>query len=331
MEMDVRSVVHALPHTAAAENSAAQPGCAADDPMIFGWRVHCRQPFPLLSHWNGQDTSPPISIVFGPLPSLDAPPVYSADVIDLYARGDILIRPMDGPRMLVETGGRITIEPGGSTDAELHTWLFNVAIAAVCHHRNRPPLHGAVVGIGGRAVVLAGNSGHGKSTTTWAMLQRGHRLLSDDLAVIDPDTMMVRSAFPAVKLWSAAAPSLPFDPRLRSLSGKDKFFVPMPGQFQSTPLPLGMIVALRKDPGISRPSVHRVPPPVAAAQLQSHVWGRRIGVTLDGARTAFALTAALARTVPFFVLRRPDDIAGLDGICAIIEELTETAAAETKA
>lgn len=297
--------------------------------MIFGWRIRSRRAFPLLPSWDGQDTTSPITVAYGSVPPPGGTPVYSTNLADLHAGGRIVFRPVAGPRILVESGSRIIVEPGGYTDTELQTWLFNMAIASVCHHRGRPPLHGAVVDIGGRAVVLAGNSGNGKSTTTWAMLQRGHRLMSDDLAVIDPDTMMVRPAFSSVKLWTAAAPGLSFDPRLQSLSHKDKFFVPVPDRFQAAPLPLGLVIALQKDPGISRPSVHRVPPTIAAAQLQSHVLGRRIGVALDGARTAFNLTVAIARAVPFFVLHRPDDMNSLGDICATIEKLTETAAQES--
>ncbi|MQP68257.1 hypothetical protein GE253_23335 [Niveispirillum sp. SYP-B3756] len=300
----------------------------ADDPMIFGWRIRSRRPLPLLPDWDGQDTTSPITVAYGSVPFPGGVPVYSTDHADLHSGGRVVFRPVAGPRILVESGSQIIVEPGGYTDTELQSWLFNMAIASVCHHRGRPPLHGAVVAVGGRAVVLAGNSGNGKSTTTWAMLQRGHRLMSDDLAVIDPETMMVRPAFPSVKLWTAAAPGLSFDPHLRSSPHKDKFFVPVPDRFQTSPLPLGLVIALQKDLGISRPAVHRVPPPIAAAQLQNHVQGRRIGLALDGARTAFDLTVAIARAVPFFVLRRPDDVAGLDDICATIEALAETAQRE---
>jgi len=58
--------------------------------------------------------------------------------------------------------------------------------------QRRPDLlfmHAAAVEWRGTAVVLAADSGSGKSTTTWALLHHGVRYLSDELAAIDPQGM----------------------------------------------------------------------------------------------------------------------------------------------
>lgn len=51
--------------------------------------------------------------------------------------------------------------------------------------------HAAVVEKSGRALILPGTPGSGKSTLCAALIQRGWRLLSDELTLTDPDTGMV--------------------------------------------------------------------------------------------------------------------------------------------
>jgi hypothetical protein len=66
----------------------------------------------------------------------------------------------------------------------------------VALQRRRPELlflHSAVVERAGRAYLLAGDSGNGKSTTTWGLLHHDFNYLSDELAPIAPATMQVHA------------------------------------------------------------------------------------------------------------------------------------------
>lgn len=309
----------------ATKGSELDPAPLAAEPMIFGWRVACDRPLPLLPPWAGWDASDPISVTFGPVDSPPGAPLIQAGGTEIHRDGLIVIRHPDGPRLSIDQGRAIRIEAGHLNDAELHTWLFNVAAPVLCHQRGRPPLHGAVIGVGGRAVVLAGAGGQGKSTTLWAMLGRGHELLSDDLAVIDLETLTARPAFPAVKLWSGSAPDARDDSGLRSLRGKDKFFHPRPDRFRATPAPLALVIGLTRDPLATRPTAKTIAPPRAAASLHRHVWGRGFARALDRDRAAFTLATTIAGAVPHVALRRPDDLTALDGLCALIEDLVANA------
>jgi hypothetical protein len=99
-------------------------------------------------------------------------------------------------------------EPGDGGPFEIHLDDVTIASAptpaeaadAVLSACNRvattePPdavrIHGGVVALGDRAVVICGESGTGKSTLTAALVQRGWRYLTDEVAVIDPSTFAV--------------------------------------------------------------------------------------------------------------------------------------------
>lgn len=53
-------------------------------------------------------------------------------------------------------------------------------------------IHSAVVERNGRAFILPAPPGSGKSTLCAALVSRGWRLLSDEMALIDPDTLMLQ-------------------------------------------------------------------------------------------------------------------------------------------
>lgn len=63
-------------------------------------------------------------------------------------------------------------------------WGLNYAIAAQAHQYL--VVHAAAIERGGRVAILPGAPGAGKSTLTAALVRRGWRLLSDELALIRP-------------------------------------------------------------------------------------------------------------------------------------------------
>src|SRR5579884_948907 len=74
-------------------------------------------------------------------------------------------------------------------------YVLSSAISYCLLARGIEPLHGTAVEVGGRALVLLGDSGYGKSTLAAAFTAAGHRLLSDDVLVI------TRQQKPALGYW----------------------------------------------------------------------------------------------------------------------------------
>ena len=76
--------------------------------------------------------------------------------------------------------------------------------------RERPnvlALHGAALELNGRALVVLGDSGVGKSSTVAEALRRGARLLADDMVLIDLSRLAVLPGAPTLRLWRP--PELP--------------------------------------------------------------------------------------------------------------------------
>lgn len=68
----------------------------------------------------------------------------------------------------------------------------NITLALQQTHKDLCFVHaGAVVSPDGRVIIMTAASGSGKSTLTWALLHHGFGYLSDELAPIDPRTLVV--------------------------------------------------------------------------------------------------------------------------------------------
>lgn len=89
------------------------------------------------------------------------------------------------PQVLFDFDGRIPFKPLPLAQAfPMLEWGMNWCIANHCH--NWLIIHAAVVEKDGQGVILPAPPGSGKSTLCAALVGRGWRLLSDELAVIDP-------------------------------------------------------------------------------------------------------------------------------------------------
>jgi HprK-related kinase A len=81
-------------------------------------------------------------------------------------------------------------------------WGLNWCIAAHCHQYL--VIHAAVVEKEGMAAILPGPPGSGKSTLCAALVNRGWRLLSDELALLDMDTNLLYGMSRPVNLKNAS-------------------------------------------------------------------------------------------------------------------------------
>jgi HprK-related kinase A len=94
------------------------------------------------------------------------------------------------PKAIFRFEGNRPFQPLPANQAfALLEWGLNWAITAHCQHWLT--VHSAVVERNGRALLLPAPPGSGKSTLCAALVARGWRLLSDELAVIDLDRRVI--------------------------------------------------------------------------------------------------------------------------------------------
>lgn len=297
------------------------------DRSLFGWRVRSDLALPELPAWCGDDRGPDLRIELGEVPPLGDEALAFSPAVQIA--GDVLRFEIPAvARYLVTGGERVTIEPVMAPDStDVRVFLFGTVLSVLCYRRGLVPLHAAALEVGGRALLLAGDSGIGKSTLAAQLLKRGCRVLSDDVVALDisdPHAPLVRPSFPRIKLWEDATDRLQLSTEGLEQARVElrKFLVPVGDSFQAEPLPPAHLVLLQRarlpaDAGLTRLTG------VAAVTRYDAVHRWRLGIALGRQPLIFSALAALLRVAPMTELRRVDDAERLpelaDQVLALVE------------
>jgi hypothetical protein len=154
-------------------------------------------------------------------------------------------------RFLVRDGREVLIMPRPEVSEDrLRTFLLSACLSILLHQRKLFALHCSAVQMSGGAVLFSGNSGMGKSTLAGAFLERGCKLLADDMLALtfdDGDQLIVLPGFPQVKLWADSARALgrSTDGLRRVMPEYERFIAAEPDRFDPRPAPLRAIYFLR--------------------------------------------------------------------------------------
>ncbi len=153
---------------------------------------------------------------------------------------------------LARDGREILIDPLPNTSARnLRLFLLGSALGGILHQRGLLPLHANAIEIEGRAVAFMGHSGAGKSTMAAWFLDRGHRVLADDVCVVSPDKTgqpLAHRGIPRLRLWREAieVSGRQVDDYELAFDDMDKFNVPTPRPEENRAIPLDHIYLLEK-------------------------------------------------------------------------------------
>jgi hypothetical protein len=222
---------------------------------------------------------------------------------------------------VVRGGREVVVNPAATVEpAVIRLFLLGPVLAVLLRQRGLLVLHAAAVELNGGAVVFLGGSGWGKSTLAAALHQRGHALVTDDVAAVDVRAAgpLVLSGVPQLKLWpdaiAAVGDSVDALPRLYPSLDKRARRVARAGATE--PILLQQIYALATG---NDQRTDRLPPREALVELLRHSFGAR---TLQAVRTAehFRHCAHVAARIPVARLWAPRSLAELPTLAQLIEQ-----------
>lgn len=204
------------------------------------------------------------------------------------------------------------------TDHELSTLLEARVMGTAMRLRGNPCLHANALVANGKAIAIGGDSGAGKSSLTWALIQHGCRLLADDLVVVDPaaSPLMVHPGRQRLRMWPTSAvrlsvgdqrsaPLYPIAAELEKLAVSDATMA------ADAPAPLHAIYRLApRDPSLREAAFGELSQAARLATLDAMLYGA-VEIDRDQRRRELAMLATLAERVPVRVLTLPDDLDGL--------------------
>ena len=207
------------------------------------------------------------------------------------------------------------IATGDTADEAIARTVFELVELGCNTARRLLVLHAAGVSRAGRGVVLIGQGGAGKTTLAAALNAEGFDLLGDDVIPVNPDGQLVgigMSLCLKAGSWPVLASrllDLDRAPRI-ARAGQAVCFPPPPGPIARGPMPAGVLLFPRYQPG-GKPTLEPLEP---VAALQGIIAAGSVIAHL----TQDALTALIRwiSAIPAFSLTYPD----LDHALALIAQ-----------
>jgi hypothetical protein len=233
------------------------------------------------------------------------------------------LRIPDIARFLLCDGRGILFEAENGTSREDVAAFVNGTVFGILLHQRRDiVLHASAVRVGDRAVLFCGASGAGKSTLAAGLVKRGYALVTDDFCVVNiAGKPTVRPDGRQLKLWAQAIEKLDLGAqRLDRVRDRLEKYHVEPAQSFETPLPLGVVYALRETrppiaTGIERPNI------VDAALILRRNAYRPLLIRQMGQKNDYFLAAAaIANAAGIFYLTRPMRFATLPETVSALEQ-----------
>lgn len=299
---------------------------------LCGWQLRSEIALPELPHWQGTDPAESVTCVVGTVPETLGETALKTDVMEVSADGRrARMRIANVGTYLIESGNRIVVQPDPGMDAgspDIRLFLLGGGLGYLCHQRGVLPVHAAVVEIDGRAALFTGVSGAGKSTLASAFLQRGHRVLSDDIAPIalESERARILPSIARIRLWPDSATHVGWPAEGLEQCRSTLLKVTRPLGTAQVQEPLTPIAVFHLQPGAPDLASMRLLPITggrAVTALGTRVYRERGLMATAGRPTGAARIAMAASRIPHhFRMERKRDFAFLPAtVDAVIEKL----------
>lgn len=168
---------------------------------LFGLHIASELALPELAQIDQEASKADITIRLGEVPEKLANPTREALLFSM-TQDEYLLSIPQCCRYWIRAGREIICSPESDcAHPDLLVYLYGTCMAAIAYQRRLMPFHASVVERDGGAWLFAGKSGAGKSTLAAALQEKGYAVWSDDLCLLDVNTLHVAPGVPRIKLW----------------------------------------------------------------------------------------------------------------------------------
>jgi hypothetical protein len=232
--------------------------------------------------------------------------------------------PLNIGRFHIKSGREIIVDPLPEADPSvLRVMLQGRLMAYLLRQRGWLPVHASAVAIGGQAVLFAGESGAGKSTTAAALYARGHKVLTDDVGAV----RVVNGCVELPAGWSGLRLSDDTGEIIRNHTATpefqyDKHVFRLERPESAASWPVKRIYFLEYGIASRRPAPRRdvIAGSSAVALLNSHSFLRPWRAGNELLRINLERSACVAAIVPVHRLIRPRSLNSLPELVDLIEK-----------
>jgi hypothetical protein len=204
-----------------------------------------------------------VNIRLGKAPASIAAPLATTDSYEANDT-EFLLRLAGVATYYVRDGAEVVVDPeAGAPELDLRSYLMGNLFAVLCHQRGLLPLHASAIATPRGAVAFLAQSGGGKSSMVAFLSRRGHRVLADDICLIDPAAPQDRRVLPVapwLKLWSTTLDAMGESSRglSRIFSDDEKYRYAL--EEPEAPTPLAELILLERAEPEAEVSFERLAP-----------------------------------------------------------------------
>lgn len=246
-----------------------------------------------------------------------------------YSNNEIWFNIKDIAIYRITNGNTIEFEPYEDADPYfLRVYLTCSCLGFIMLQKDIIAIHGGVIVINNKAIIITGDRGAGKSTLTTALRHRGYPFLSDDVAAITiANKLMVEHGFPYQKLCKNAMDNLGYDKDKYTsfMSDKEiKYLVPLKNEFIFNSVELGAICQITVD-DIDDVEIEEVFGQKKLELIMSNRYRGEFTKAVGGLTPiAFKTILELAKKIKTYKIRRPKNGFTVDKQVELLEEKIKT-------
>ena len=221
---------------------------------------------------------------------------------------------------VIDGCNEIIYEAKDGADIEaIKAFILGYCIAMLLLHRRILSIHCSAVcdenDTNAGAILIAGESGSGKSSLTRKLLESGFKVMTDDIAAVKIDSLdntddkcYVYPAFPYQKLCRNEVEKRNFDPSelIYINEDKDKFLVPLKDTFVKEPRKLkGMVFLAISD--VEEISVQRLSGIMQLMALKQNLFLRKFYGDWQKDPEILQLCLQISEKCPVYLIKRPKE------------------------
>ena len=231
-------------------------------------------------------------------------------------------------RYRVQNGTLLQMEPRGASDpTAFRMYALTVAFSACLVQRNLMLLHASGIIRSDAVFLFAGASGAGKSTLLARLMQRGHRIFSDDVCVLDgrrnvQGSWLASASYPILKMHPEGIDRhFPTAVRWPLWPDDPKMGVGFHAAFHADTMPVSGVALIVRDASVRRVEVQQIEGVQAFGALAGCTYRPGLIHTPVQQSAITKVISGLADSVPIFQVRRPDDPDDGADLSAAVETL----------
>lgn len=262
--------------------------------------------FPELIEKEGK---PDVFITFGKTPENLLYPIFKR-AFQQANQNEYLLDIKHAARYWLKNKHEIVVEPYSNVQEDaIRIYILSSLMGAVSHKHGFLPIHSCCIKVDNFGVLIAGDSGVGKSTISLGLYRKGYEILNDDVSTVffqENNVAFVHPGYVHIKLWSESLEKYGYQASdFRQIRNEiQKYSFPINRSNNCNALPLKAVFILQTNG--SELHSELITGMKAFEAINKNTFRRNLlkGLGLEAAH--FKLSALLASKIKVFVVNRPD-------------------------